>query len=219
MTTVFTSGWSRLISATHSRPPLPGMFRSSSTTSGLRRPTSASSSSPLRASPTTSMSSLPSSARRIPCRISGWSSAIRTFSGVSMPSFLPVPWGAQGDELSLRAPTVHTYPRSVEARRILLVRVRLPGGRRPPRLLRQGRDRERGPRRGLEHLGRLLERAGIQLDQKVDDDARVVLVLVEAHMREELADAVIAEGGVGQRVAGLGPRAALDLVRFHGHRA
>ena len=38
------------------------------------------------------------------------------------------------------------------------------------------------------------------------------VVLVEAHVGEELARAVVAERGVGERVAGLGARAGLDLV-------
>src|SRR5436190_708408 len=88
--TVLISGHRRLISAMHSRPSRPGMRRSSSTRSGARRPTSASSSSPERASPTTSMPSLSSSARRMPCSTSGWSSAIRTFSDVSMSFFSDV---------------------------------------------------------------------------------------------------------------------------------
>ena len=44
-------------------------------------------------------------------------------------------------------------------------------------------------------------------------------MLVEAHVGEELAHAVVAERGVGERVAGLGPRAALDVVGVDGHRA
>jgi hypothetical protein len=38
----------------------------------------------------------------------------------------------------------------------------------------------------------------------VHDDA-VLVVLMEAHVGEELAGPVVAEGGVGERVAGLGP--------------
>ena len=70
-----------------------------------------------------------------------------------------------------------------------------------------------GPRAALlEHLGRLLGRARVELDEQVDDDP-VVLVLVEAHVREELARPVVAEGGEGQRVAGLRARARLDRPR------
>jgi adenosylmethionine-8-amino-7-oxononanoate aminotransferase len=47
----------------------------------------------------------------------------------------------------------------------------------------------------------------------------VVVVLVEAHVREELAHAVVAEGGVGERVAGLRTRAGLDVVGVDRHRA
>ncbi len=65
---------------------------------------------------------------------------------------------------------------------------------------------------GLQHLRRLLERARVELDEQVDDDPRVVLVLVEAHVGEELAHAVVAEGGVGERIAGLRAGAALDIV-------
>ena len=54
-------------------------------------------------------------------------------------------------------------------------------------------------------------RARVELDQQVDDDA-VVVVLVEAHVREELARAVITEGGVGERVAGVRAGAGLDVV-------
>jgi hypothetical protein len=52
----------------------------------------------------------------------------------------------------------------------------------------------------------------------VDDDL-VVVVLVEAHVGEELARPVVAERGVGQRVGGLGPGAGLDRVRVDGHGA
>ena len=47
----------------------------------------------------------------------------------------------------------------------------------------------------------------------------VVLVLVEAHVGEELAHAVVAESGVGERVAGLRARAALDVVGVDGDGA
>ena len=46
----------------------------------------------------------------------------------------------------------------------------------------------------------------------------VALVLVEAHVGEELARAVVAEGRVGERVAGLGARAGLDVVGVDGRR-
>ena len=51
------------------------------------------------------------------------------------------------------------------------------------------------------------------------DDDPVVVVLVEAHVGEELARAVVAERGVGERVAGLGARARLDVVGVDGDRA
>jgi hypothetical protein len=53
----------------------------------------------------------------------------------------------------------------------------------------------------------------------VDGDRVLVVVLVEAHVGEELARAVVAEGGVAERVAGLGARAGLDLVGVDGDRA
>ena len=43
-------------------------------------------------------------------------------------------------------------------------------------------------------------------------DDLVLLVLVKAHVGEELPDPVLAEGRIGERVAGLGPRADLDIV-------
>jgi hypothetical protein len=52
----------------------------------------------------------------------------------------------------------------------------------------------------------------------VDDDL-VLVVLVEAHVGEELARPVVAEGGVGERVGGLRARAGLDRVGVDGHRA
>ena len=70
----------------------------------------------------------------------------------------------------------------------------------------------------LEHLGGLLGRARVELDQQVHDDP-VLVVLVEADVGEELARAVVAEGGVGERVAGLGARARLDVVGVDGDRA
>ena len=47
----------------------------------------------------------------------------------------------------------------------------------------------------------------------------VVLVLVEAHVGEELARPVVAEGRVGERVAGVGAGAGLDLVGVDRDRA
>ena len=51
------------------------------------------------------------------------------------------------------------------------------------------------------------------------DDDLVLVVLVEAHVGEELARAVVAERGVGERVGGLGARAGLDRVGVDRHRA
>src|SRR5437667_1651999 len=100
-------------------------------------------------------------------------------------------------------------PRPRIARRASVVPVRLAGRCRRARLLGQRGDRERSTGGGLEHLGGLLQRARIELDEQVHDDAGLVLVLVEAHVREELAYAVVAEGRIRERVPGLGARAAL----------
>src|SRR5882757_6730896 len=56
------------------------------------------------------------------------------------------------------------------------------GGR--ARLLGERRDRERAARGLLEHRGSFVGRAGVQLDEHVDDDL-VAVVLVEAEVREE----------------------------------
>ena len=74
------------------------------------------------------------------------------------------------------------------------------------------------PRRPIEHLGCLLQRARVQLDEQVHDDL-VLLVLVEAHVREELPHPVLAEGRIGEGVAGLRPGADLHVVGLDGHRA
>ena len=63
----------------------------------------------------------------------------------------------------------------------------------------------------LEHLGRLLGGAGVELDQQVDDDLLVV-VLVEADVGEELAHAGVAEGAVGEELDRLRAGAGLDPV-------
>ena len=73
-------------------------------------------------------------------------------------------------------------------------------------------------RRILEHLGRFLGRSGVQLYEQVHDDP-VIVVLVEAHMREELARPVVAEGRVGEGVAGLRARTGLDVLGVDGDRA
>src|SRR5439155_15053322 len=69
----------------------------------------------------------------------------------------------------------------------------------------------------LEDVGRLLARARVELDEQVDGDPAVVVVLVEAHVGEELARPVVAEGGVGQRVARLGTGARLAVVGVDRH--
>src|SRR3954451_20267645 len=97
------------------------------------------------------------------------------------------------------------------AARAYLVRV-VARRRRRPRLLGERRDRQAPARGRLEHLGRLLLGARVELDQQVDGDRRVVLVLVEAHVGEELAGAVVAERGEAERLAGFGPGAGLDVV-------
>ena len=55
----------------------------------------------------------------------------------------------------------------------------------------------------LEHVGRLLARTRVQLDEQVDDDLALV-VLVEAHVGEELERSRLAERGVGEHVRGVG---------------
>ena len=73
--------------------------------------------------------------------------------------------------------------------------------------------------RGLvEHLGGLLGGARVELDEQVHDDL-VLVVLVVAHVGEELARAVIAERRVGERVGRLGARAGLDRVGIDRDRA
>jgi hypothetical protein len=52
----------------------------------------------------------------------------------------------------------------------------------------------------------------------VHDDP-VLVVLVEAHVGEELTCAVVAEGGIGEGVAGLRARARLDVIGVDGDRA
>src|SRR3954454_7149326 len=104
------------------------------------------------------------------------------------------------------------------AARAYLVRV-VARRRRRARLLGERRDRQAPARGRLEHLGRLLLRARVELDEEVHGDRRVVLVLVEEDVREELARAVIAEGGEAQRLARLGAGARLHVVGVDRHRA
>jgi hypothetical protein len=54
-------------------------------------------------------------------------------------------------------------------------------------------------RRRFQHLSRLLGRTREELDEQVDDDL-VLVVVVEAHVGEEFARSVVAEGGVAARV-------------------
>jgi hypothetical protein len=63
-----------------SMPPSPGIFMSMSTTSGSSSPLRLMASSPVVASPATSMSGCVERRPRIPSRKRGWSSAIRTRS-------------------------------------------------------------------------------------------------------------------------------------------
>src|SRR3954447_15018840 len=95
--------------------------------------------------------------------------------------------------------------RAGRRRSVLLVA----GRGRGTRLLGQRRERELAAGRVLEHARRLLGGARVELDEQVDDDL-VLVVLVEAHVGEELARAVVAERGVGEGVGGLGARARLD---------
>ena len=64
-------------------------------------------------------------------------------------------------------------------------------------------DLEGASRCLLQHLTRLLGVAGIQLNQQVHHDP-ILIVLVEAHMGEELSGARVAERAVGEAVGGLG---------------
>ena len=75
--TTRTSGCRATIARVASRPLIPGMRASMSTTSGRRRPTSATASGPLSASPTTWRSSVWESTRRRPSRTTWWSSTTR----------------------------------------------------------------------------------------------------------------------------------------------
>jgi crotonobetainyl-CoA:carnitine CoA-transferase CaiB-like acyl-CoA transferase len=103
-----------------------------------------------------------------------------------------------------------------ESRRALVRLLAGRGGR--ARLLGQRRDRERAAGGLVQHLGRLLRRARVQLDQHVDHDL-VLFVLVEAHVGEELARAMVAEGGEGERVGRVRTRARLDLLAVDGDDA
>src|SRR6187549_213724 len=67
------------------------------------------------------------------------------------------------------------------------------------RLLGQRGDLERSVRGRFEHLGGLLRRARVELDQHVYDDA-VVGVLVEADVCKELSYACLSEGAVGEQL-------------------
>src|SRR6185436_3166301 len=87
--------------------------------------------------------------------------------------------------------------------------VRRVGGR--PGFLGQRGELEYPAGGVLEDLGRLLGRARVELDEQVHDDPLLV-VLVEAHVREELTRPRIAEGGVGEAVGRLRSRAGLDGV-------
>ena len=73
------------------------------------------------------------------------------------------------------------------------------GVRGRPRLLRERGGPRAGRGRPLQRLGRLLGGARVELDQQMHDDLLVV-VLVEAHMGEELAHAGVAEGAVGEEL-------------------
>jgi hypothetical protein len=61
-------------------------------------------------------------------------------------------------------------------------------------------------------------RAGVELDEQVHHDP-IIVMLVEAHMGEELPRAMVAERGVGEGVPGLRARAGLDVVGIDGDRA
>jgi hypothetical protein len=92
------------------------------------------------------------------------------------------------------------------------------GDRGRPRLLREGRDDERAAGGLVEHRAGLVLRAGVELHEQVGDDL-VALVGVKADVGEELLRPRVAERRVGERLAGLGARARLDVVRRDGHGA
>src|SRR3954469_26061058 len=76
--TTFNFGYRLVMRSRQVRPSSCGMRMSSRTTSGFVCPISGSTWLPSVAAPTTSMSSAPSSAQRIPSRVRRWSSASRT---------------------------------------------------------------------------------------------------------------------------------------------
>src|SRR3954454_11121930 len=83
--------------------------------------------------------------------------------------------------------------------------------RRRARLLGQRGDLERAARGVLEDVDRLLLGARVELDEEGHDD-QLVVMLVEADVREELASAGLAERAEGQAVGGVRAGAGLDLV-------
>src|SRR5579875_2495855 len=130
-TTILTSGcWSRN-RAMCSAPATPGIRKSTSTTSGARRSTSASSSWIVCASPTTSIPSPRSSARRTPATMSGWSSAISTRRGSAPATVSCIRWSSsafRADQLraalvriskawraSVKGPTERSVPDPAQA--------------------------------------------------------------------------------------------------------
>ena len=81
-TTAFTFGWRSRSASRQRSPSIPGIRRSSRTTSGEVCRTRGSTCDPEVVDPTTSMSGASANAMRIPSRISSWSSAIRSFSRI-----------------------------------------------------------------------------------------------------------------------------------------
>src|SRR3954453_8764025 len=92
----------------------------------------------------------------------------------------------------------------------------LAGGGGRARLLGERGDRQVAAGGIFEHPRGLVVGPRVQLDQQVDHDL-VLVVLVEADVREELARPVVAERGVRERVGRLRARARLDRVGIDGH--
>src|SRR5213078_2206688 len=97
--------------------------------------------------------------------------------------------------------------------------VGLAGGvRRRARLLGKRGDLERSPGGVLEDVDRLLLGARVELDQEMHHD-QLVIVLVEAHVSEELAGPGVPQRAERQAVGGVGARARFHLVLIDRDRA
>src|SRR5215218_4225049 len=97
----------------------------------------------------------------------------------------PLPAGRRS-----RKPAVTFLPGAGSSVRV--VAAAAAGGGRRARLLGERGDGQRAPRRLLQDERGLLDRPRVELHEEMHDDLLLV-VLVEAHMGEELARAVVAE--------------------------